>query len=71
MILGNIRVHFRNEVANIFDVRYFLQDVIFPKVDAQMKYQQSTHTDKTTAKVLKDLEQTSTSLANVDIGKDP
>jgi hypothetical protein len=36
-----------------------------------MKYQQSTHIDKTTAKVLKDLEQTSTSLANVDIVKDP
>ncbi|KAL3805181.1 hypothetical protein ACHAWO_006966 [Cyclotella atomus] len=45
-------------------------DVIFPKVDAQTKYQQS-NTDKTTAKVLKDLEQTSTSLPNIDLGKDP
>lgn len=45
--------------------------MIFPKVDAQTKYQGGNITDKTAANVLKDLEQTSTSLANMDLGKNP
>jgi hypothetical protein len=59
-----------------------MQDVLFPKVDAQHKYKQTNSTDKTAAtttgtatspqgnaaKVLKDLEQVS---AIIDLGKDP
>ena len=59
-----------------------MQDVLFPKVDAQQKYKQTISIDQTAAtttgtttspqgnaaKVLKDLEQVS---AIIDLGKDP